>query len=168
MKRKQWSESKVPRTRGWLSQPEFDNLLADLDVSSLRFLKHGYNKQIRDFGYHKDLHDEENAKEYQRLLQRKRMITEELEHREMDLMATPKYFEGDTYFDSETGLVINTERGPLYSIAFNEDETDYVYDKDTEEEDDKIKMVTIRAGNKVVGHYYNSDRDKSSIINISN
>jgi len=155
-------KGKAIRTSGWETQPDFDNLLSDLDISSLRFLKHDYNKKIRDFGNQRDLHDEGNVREYQELLQRKKMITQELEHRSTDLLATPDYMEGETYFNPNTGLVINTNKGPLYSISFNEEETDYVYNDDIEKSDDTEYKV-YKVGKKIVGYSYNSDRDLSDI-----
>jgi len=164
---KQKYDGKVDRTSGWRSQPLFDKILSDLDISSLRYLKRDYNKKIRDYGNFKDLHDEGNIKDYQILLQKKRMITEELEHRERDIDAIPKYLEGETYYDSNSGLVINTEKGPIYGIAFDKDESKYIYhyiDGETTIEDENIKeyeenidkedisIIPIKEGNKIVGY----------------
>jgi hypothetical protein len=176
---KQKYDGRVNRTSGWRSQPLFDKILSDLDVSSLRFLKSDYNKKIRDFGNHGDLHNEDNVKQYQILLQKKRMVTEELENRKRDIDAIPKYLEGETYYDSDSGLVINTEKGPLYGIAFNEDETGYVYhhiDGDAVSEDipqddyeddldkDDVYIIPIKEGNKVVGYKVKeSDRELKDI-----
>jgi len=118
-------DSKVTRTSGWKSQNKFDNLLADLSVSSLRYLMHSYDKKIKDFGNHYDLHDESKMQEYQELLQRRKMLSEEYNYR-----ITNKTHVDKPYFDHDTGSVIDPEKGYLYSIAFNEDETDYVYNYD--------------------------------------
>jgi len=158
-------KGKTMRTSGWETQPEFDIIISDLDISSLRFMKHDYNKQIRDFGNQRDLLDEVNIQKYQELLQRKKMVTEELEHREMDLDASPDFINGETYFDPNTGLVINTESGPLYSISFNEEEDDYIYNNGMDSnDDDEINIKIIRQGPKVIGYVIDEmNRDRTDI-----
>jgi len=124
-------KGKVTRTSGWQSQNEYDNTLATLDVSSLKFLKYKYDKDIKDFGNFNDLHDKDNMIVYQELLQRKKMITEEIENRLMDYDAISETFKEEVYFNPETSLVVSTERGPLYYINFDEDETNYQYNNVT-------------------------------------
>jgi len=138
-------KGKVIRTSGWKSQPEFDKFLSELSVSSLRFLNHEYGKKIAYFRNNYDLYDEENARAYQLLQQDKHMIEEELKHREVQNHGVRL----DTqYFDPDTGLVIDIVKGPQYSIAFNESETDYVYNYDNREyseiEEEKLESSRKR------------------------
>jgi len=116
---------KVTRTSGWSSQPEFDNELKDYHISDLVFLNHKYHIEIRDFPNHFDLNDEGSQQLYKEMLQRKSMIGEELKHRMMDINASPSFQEQGSYYDSETGLVINRTGDIEYSISFSEDE-DYI------------------------------------------
>ena len=92
------------------------------------------------------------------------MLKEEIEHRKMDELASKENERGETYFDAETGMVINTETGPLYSIAFNEDETDYVYNDIVEEESEEVSISSIKVGNKIVGYKTQiQDRDITDV-----
>jgi len=120
-------DGKYIRTDGWRHQSNYDNLLADLDVSSLSFLKYKYNRDIRYFRNHHDLNDEDNAEKYKLLLQRKSMITQELEHRLYDTYASPSQQDRVDYFDAEMGIVLDEFYNPLYGVAFSEDEDDYEY-----------------------------------------
>jgi len=155
------------RTSGWETQTNYDWMLSDLDVSSLRFLSDEYTKRIRDFSNHFDLGDKETQHEYQELLQRKKMIIEELDHRYMDIYASPSYQDREKYFDSETGLVLDENNNILYGVSLNENEDDYVYHHietehrtegsyDTSKDifDDitnDIEIIPMKVGKKVIG-----------------
>jgi hypothetical protein len=96
--------------------------------------------------------------------QRKKMVTEELYNR--NIFESSKV--NTSYFDPETGLVIDEEKGPIYSIAFNESETDYVIDAnltDEEIDQDDYEITTITVGrSKVVGQKINiEDKELSEI-----
>jgi len=117
---------KVTRTSGWSSQPEFDNELKDYHISDLVFLNHKYHAEIRDFPNHFDLNDEDSQQLYKEMLQRKSMIGEELKHRMMDINASPSFQEQGSYYDPETGLVIDKHGDVEYSISYNEDEDDII------------------------------------------
>jgi hypothetical protein len=71
------------RTQGATHQWEYDNLLSELDISSLRFLSHKYNKDLSYFRNNNNLRDNTNAQLYLEMQQRKKMIDEELQNREM-------------------------------------------------------------------------------------
>jgi hypothetical protein len=71
------------RTSSAESQWSYDNLLADLDISSLRFLSQKYNKDLVYFRIHNNLNDQDNAQLYKEMQQRKKMIDEELENRDI-------------------------------------------------------------------------------------
>jgi len=158
-----FDSKEVPRTSGWHSQPEYDTVLGDLDVSSLKFLNHKYAQHIQDFHNHFDLGDVDNQKEYQEMLQRKKMIQEEITHRMQDIYASPSYQDRSNYFDPETGLVLDEDNNILYSISFNEYEDDYVYHHtDTEhkvngstemlDDYDEVEVVSMREGTKLIGY----------------
>lgn len=70
------------RTSGFKSQNEYDVLLSDLDISSLKFLAHKYAKDLKYFRSHNNLNDQENAQAYKEMQQRYKMIDEELSFRE--------------------------------------------------------------------------------------
>ena len=82
--RKNKEYNKGRRTSSWKSNPEFDNLLGDLDISSLRFLK---QKREKDLNYFRSLHDIRDPsyyEEYRELQQTYKMICEELTQRKND------------------------------------------------------------------------------------
>ena len=121
-------DTNTVRTSGWKNQPEFDNLLSDLDISSLCFLNDKYKHDIRDFPNHFDLNDNEQQKFYQGMLQRKNMIKEELDNRMMNIYASESYQDREEErFDSNTGLVLDSDYNVLYSIAYDEDENNIIY-----------------------------------------
>jgi hypothetical protein len=70
------------RTTGAKHQWQYDNLLSDLDITSLKFLSWKYNNDLRYFPSHNNLNDQENAQSYKEIQQRKKMIDEEIRHRE--------------------------------------------------------------------------------------
>ena len=169
-------KSKSPRTSGWQSQIDFDILLSDLSMSSLRFLKHRYNKEIREYPQYFDLNDADHQTFYKEMLQRKHMIDEEIENRNHSDTQINK-----EYFDIETGIVLDEHGNAKYGIAFNEDETGYVYQQlqggsdeeiteytrnDDYEYNDEgdVRVQPIREGKKVVGYKVKeSTRSKSDI-----
>lgn len=108
--------------KGWTHQPQFDETISDLDVSSLKFLKHKYTKEIQEFQNHFDLKNTNYQIQYKDMLQRKKMIDEEYEFR---MIAEPK--KEEQWFDSDNGVVYDENGKEKYSIAFNEDEDDIVY-----------------------------------------
>lgn len=155
-------EGRVTRTSGWHHQPEFDNLISDLDISSLAFLNDKYKNDIKDFPKQFDLNDPKHQKFYQEILQRKKMIREEINHRTMDSYASESFSGGGEFFDSNTGLVIDNYGDVRYSIAFTEDEDDMVYDHTdnsanfpSESEDDETDYATYipldrKEGRKII------------------
>jgi len=71
------------RLKSWKRQPEYDNLLADMSISSLCFLEHKYRKELkRESGYGLTQDDYRKRRDKE---QRYRMICEELEQRLMHL-----------------------------------------------------------------------------------
>lgn len=120
-------DGRVTRTSGRKTQPEFDNLLAKLDVSSLCFLNGKYMHDIRDFPNHFNLNHPDYQQFYQEILQRKRMISEELNHRMMDINASISYQDRKEFFNPNTGIVIDKNYNVLYSVAYTEDEDSIIY-----------------------------------------
>jgi len=113
---------KIPRTSGWTTQPRFDETISGLDVSSLRFLKHKYKKEIQDFRNHFDLDNYDYQLQYKRLIQRKHMIDEEYEVRK-----SSESILDEEWFDSENGVVYDENGKELYAIAYTEDEDEITY-----------------------------------------
>ena len=160
-------KGRVPRTSGWETQPEFDKIVSDLDVSSLCYLKDEYNHRIVEYYTYYDLNNPTFYKEYKQILQRKKMVDEELNKKDI----TPEPF-----FDSTTGCVVNEYGSVSYSISFNDDETGYVYhhlNQDTKgkseyiyenDDDNDINTTPIMEGMKVVGYKVStSDRDRKDV-----
>ena len=112
------------RTSGYRSQNEFDNLLADLDGSSLRFLSSKYNKDLVYFKVHHNINEQENAQEYKEIQQRKKMIEQELGNRKK--YGTLIGITQDFKFDSETGFVTDLDNHIVQQLAYNETETEII------------------------------------------
>lgn len=122
-------KGKYQRTSGWETQPDYDNILADLDVSSLVFLKNKlYPSRLREFRNTHDLNEPENQKKYKLMQQRVVMIGEELYNRVGNIYASKTYQHQSDRFDNQTGIVLDKYGNVKYGIAFNEDEDDYIYD----------------------------------------
>ena len=69
------------RTKSWKRQPQYDNLLSEMSISSLRFLKWKYERELRQeqgVNLPYDLYIKRKEKE-----QRYNMINEELYNREL-------------------------------------------------------------------------------------
>ena len=121
--------NRVPRTKSYKSENEFDTLISDIEVSGLVFLREKYIKEKKDFPNHFDLNNPLYQEEYQRILKHISMISQELEHRGYDMSASTSYTNtGEYIFDPETGLVRDGRGNVLYSICYNEDETEIIYD----------------------------------------
>lgn len=174
-------KGKVPRTSGWETQTDFDNLLADLDISSLCFLNDDYKHRITEFCYIHDVNKSKHHKEYLQLLQRKKMLSQELGNRWRDINASQSYSGDGEYFDSKTGLVIDKHNTIKYGISYNEEEDGYVYHYldleisvtevqperiDTSDEDDYkgVRVIPIKVDNKLTGYQViDSERSKEEI-----
>lgn len=120
-------------TSGYHSQPEYDKMLSNLDISSLKFLNGKYKSDIRAFRENFDLNDEDNQQQYKEMLQRKKMIQEEMRNRIILLYESESYQEGGDWFDPETGIVIDRNSKILYEVAYaDEDCSSMVYIMDNE------------------------------------
>lgn len=86
MTRKKTEQAEVLRSKSWMSQPQFDNLIRDIDVSSLRFLKLKYKDEIRNLKQTTDLGISENMYKYKQMEQRFKMVSEELKRRYHDTL----------------------------------------------------------------------------------
>lgn len=71
------------RTSGFKSQNEYDVLLSNLDISSLRFLSWKYNRDLIYFKANYNINEQINAQSYKKIQQRKKMIDEEIYNRKM-------------------------------------------------------------------------------------
>jgi hypothetical protein len=121
---RQFSESKEPtRTHSWKWNPGYDKMISDLSVSSLRFLQSFYKKERRAFTKQFDIFNSVYEIEYKRILRIEGMINEEIGNRTMNDMAT----HSNGSYDSDKGIYYNEDGKGLYSIAFNEDEDEFVY-----------------------------------------
>ena len=119
-----FKDTPTVRTSGRFNQPKFDRVIAELDISSLRFLKQKYNEDIKEFSRHYDLNNSEYHHEYKLILQRKNMIDEEYEFR---LGTANIEFKKEEHFDTENGIVYDESGKELYAIAYSEEEDDMVY-----------------------------------------
>ena len=126
-------KGKVPRTSGWQSQNAFDNMIANLDVSSLCFLNDKYAEDIRRYPQFHDLKCEEFYHEYKDMCQRKHMLTEEIDFRIMTEQ------ENTEYFDSQTGCVLDKYGKAIYSVAYSENEDEIIYTHSMNEADMPIE-----------------------------
>lgn len=110
------------------SQWQFDNLIADTDISGLRFLLQKYKKDLGYFRNSHDLNNDDSFSEYREIQQRYKMIGEELDVRVSNINASSTYksINKRTSFDSQTGVVYDEEGMPTYTVDFNEDETDTI------------------------------------------
>ena len=121
-------------TAGADSQRGYDNLLSDLDISSLRFLAQKYAKDLHYFRSHHDLNEQENAQSYKEMQQRKKMIEEELSFRE-NLADEDKI---DTYFTDGYDIIHVNDNGERKIIrpSLTEDGTIEVIEPEDESNDD--------------------------------
>jgi hypothetical protein len=123
-KKPQYFESKeLTRTRSWKHNPEYDKLIADLPVSSLRFLQFKYRKEKREFRNNFDINQPLYLTEYTELCRIEGMIDEEIGKR-LNFESTQPQGE---YFDDEKGVVFGESGEEKYAIAYTEDEDDIVY-----------------------------------------
>ena len=109
--------------KGWQNQPEFDEEISYLNISSLRFLKHKYKKEIRDFENHFDIENPDFQMQYKRLLQRKKMLDKEYEFKKNADSSSPE----EQWFDAEKGIVFDENYKEKYAVAYTEDEDDITY-----------------------------------------
>lgn len=157
MKRKQWSESKYRRTRSWQRDPDFDREVLGYErtISGLKHLRNTYNIRIREYPNFFDLNDEENQEEYEDLIRHRDMINDEINYRYKDKDASPTFRGVSEYFDSETGLVYNSEGEVLYSIVYNEKEDGIIYNTFIDEYEDIIDTPYFkRSTNKSLHDIY--------------
>jgi len=152
MYRDEFQESSVIRTRGWRSQPEYDNFISNLDISSLRFLNNLYAKELRDFRNENDLYLSDNQQYYKEMQQRKNMINEEIAHRMMDINASDSYInKNEDIFNPENGLVFDRDGNCLYGVYYSEDYDDIIcestdntlsYINDDDEEEESVTPIS--------------------------
>lgn len=112
---------KTKRTSSYKAQKSYDRMLADCNISSLRFLSEKYDKELDNYKEQNDITQKENFREYRNIQQRKKMIDEELTVRLMNESATTT--KSTTYFDSNTGLIYGEYSGDILGTAdFDENE----------------------------------------------
>ena len=121
--KKQFTESKAPKTHSWKGNPEYDEMLSDLSISSLRFLQSYYKKERKEFTKQFDIFSSVYEIEYKRILRIEGMINEEIGNRTMNDLAT----HSTGGYDSDKGIYYSEDGKGLYTIAFNEDEDEFVY-----------------------------------------
>jgi len=113
------------RTSGYRSQNGFDNLLAELDNSSLKFLSSKYNRDLVYYRIHHNLNDQTYAQEYKEMQQRKSMVDQEIKNRKRYGTAITGSY-NEVRFNSETGCVIDSDNNVLEELAYNETETEII------------------------------------------
>lgn len=89
-------------THGSKSQYRYDKFISELDLSSLRFLRHKYINDLSEYRRQNNLNNSKNAQEYKMMQQRLKMINEEIKLREQcDLVR----HDPDIYFDGDFLIV---------------------------------------------------------------
>jgi len=122
-RRNQYTETKAPRTHSWQGNLEYDYMVSELSISSLRFLHDFYKKERRDFIKQFDIFNSVYQIEYMRILRIEGMISEEIGNRTMNELCNQTM----ECFDSEKGVVYDENEKELYSVALNELEDEFVY-----------------------------------------
>lgn len=107
MTRKKTEPAEVIRSKSWMSQPEFDNLIRDIDISSLRFLKWKYKDDIQHMKNSLNLNDSENMHMYKQMEQRYKMISEELRKRYHDTILLD---DRDIHFSKNHDFIISEDK----------------------------------------------------------
>ena len=110
-------------TKGHKSQSNYDNLLSEMSISSLRFEVFNNKKKVNEYKNTKDLNNKDNLDTYMQMRQRYVMACEEYNNRVMDRYASTDY---EQWFDIETGNVMGNDNEVLYTMDFNENEDGYV------------------------------------------
>jgi len=122
--KQQWAESTYRKTKSWKSNPQFDNILSEEDISGLRYLEEVYEKRINNYKQSHDLSNRIYYNEYKYLEINHGMIEQEIYMRTMDNMASPTLKSISVReMDSDTGVIYNNYGSPIQSIDFNENET---------------------------------------------
>jgi hypothetical protein len=120
---REWAESKTnTRTRGMTRDKQYDNLLADITPSGLKYLELLWEQRIDNF---KETHDLNKKKNRYKLLDMKNyyhMVEEEIFSRTMNAMATPTESDMRLELDSDTGMIYDEYGKPLLTVDFNENE----------------------------------------------
>jgi hypothetical protein len=113
------------RTSGYRSQNAYDNLLADLDNSSLKFLSGKYNRDLVYYRIHHNINDQTYAQEYKEMQQRKSMIDEEIKNRKRYGNTSTGLY-NEVRFNAENGTIIDSDNNVLEELAYNETETEII------------------------------------------
>jgi len=102
-----YQPAEILRSKRWESQPDFDNLIRDIDISSLKFLKSKYLKEVKQYDNDiRNLSDEafnDLITKRQRLL----MLDEEIEKRIHDTVLLD---EKDIHFTDNYDMVVSTDK----------------------------------------------------------
>ena len=100
------------RTNSAESQWQFDSLLADTDISGLKFLKIKYKDNLIDYTMSHDLNNPEYLSEYQKIQQRYKMINEELKNR-YELLETETLYSRDIHFNDNYDVISKDDNGDI-------------------------------------------------------
>ena len=109
------------RTKGNTSQHDYDNLLADLDISSLRFLEGKYKRDIEEFKYNHNLDNKDHLGQYKDMQQRFNMIIDEIENREKFSESNDLYTR-DTHFNNNDIVLLDSGKRKILRPSYSEDE----------------------------------------------
>ena len=117
MTRKKSENEEIIRSKSWWSQPEFDNLIRDISVSSLRFLKYKYKHDIKEM-FSSGI-DSNKFHDYKLMKQRFKMISEELKKRYLNTVLADK---SDIHFsDNYEYIIVEYPDGfkELYDVSLD-------------------------------------------------
>jgi len=126
-------ENKYTKTSSYRHDKDYDDLVSNCDISSLRFLSEHYDDKLDIYKHTHNLDNREYWREYKNIQRRKKIIDEELSVRIMNQSAiSTRYI---TEFDSMNNILYknddtNIQEDTRY-VAFNENENGYkLYDND--------------------------------------
>jgi len=143
--------SKTIRTDGYKSQPEYDELISDLDISSLRFLKQKKQKDINEFRSTHDLNNPEYAEKYKVMQQQFVMITQEIKHRQVFNESSKE----EEWYDPETGFIIDEHGNYKGAVYYDENEESMVYSNS----EDNVESVSFEEEDEDEFDYQYADKD---------
>jgi len=103
------------RTTSAERQWQFDNVLADTDISGLKFLKNKYKDNLAEYFLTHDLNNPESLSEYQEMQQRYKMINEELKTR-YDIIENESLYSRDVHFNDNYDIVFKEDDGEIKVI----------------------------------------------------
>ena len=132
------------RTSSYRDDRQYDVVVSECDISSLRFLSEYYEDKLEEYKQIHNLSNREYWRVYKSLQRRKKMIDEELSVRIMNDSATITSIVPE--FDSTQNIIYDNHEDTsspdsIKYISFDEDENGYIV---SNKEGEVIDQFTIR------------------------